>query len=604
MDLADISAAPRTITFDPTAFAAAQTITLRAGQLQLEPTSGVIAIDGPAAALTVSGGHASGVFRIASNVTATLTGLTITGGSTTGSGGGLANQGTAMLQGCTIGGNTAAYGGGLWTDASATLTDCTVSGNSASESGAGVWNYGSATLIGCTVSGNTAATLGGGVFNYAGTATLTGCTVSGNTATGGGGLDGRTGRAMLEDTIVAGNIGPGGASDIAGVGVTGKYSLIGPGGSGGIAGGSDGDIVLASLDAIDLAPLANNGGPTRTMALLPGSAAINAGNNALDADSDGVILPSDQRGTGFPRVVGGTADIGAYEYPFLTTRISLSAPGGATSTFGQMVTFTATVVVIDGGTGVLAGSVEFFDGRTPLGSVALDGSGRASLTTSALGLGPRSITATYSGNAQSTASAAGAVSVSVIQDGSQVVLVPHAVLKKKKVVALDLVATIEPLAPGGGVPTGSVTFEVKQKKKVKVLGTAPLVVGEATLAVKPKGVLKKSITIVYGGDPDFRASAVSVTLSSRSLTTRVRPMAFGRAGRPALRWLAGEAPAAKRDGDRLMPLHEPDSSRTAAAWRHRSSTSPAEPRRRARGPRSSPRRKGRHELRHDAGRTE
>ena len=134
-----------------------------------------------------------------------------------------------------------------------------------------------------------------------------------------------------------------------------------------------------------------------------------------------------------------------------------------------------------------AGSVEFFDGGTPLGSVALDGSGRASLTTSALGLGSRSITATYGGNARSTASASGAISVSVIQDGSQVVLVPHAVLKKKKVVSLDLEATIEPLAPGGGVPTGTVTFELKQKKKVKVLGTAPLVGGEATLAVKPKG---------------------------------------------------------------------------------------------------------------------
>ena len=79
-------------------------------------------------------------------------------------------------------------------------------------------------------------------------------------------------------------------------------------------------------------------------------------------------------------------------------------------------------------------------------------------------------------------------------------------LKKKKVVSLDLEASIEPLAPGGGVPTGTVTFELKQKKKVKVLGTVALVGGEATLAVKPKVVLKKSITIVYGGDADFRAS--------------------------------------------------------------------------------------------------
>ena len=55
-----------------------------------------------------------------------------------------------------------------------------------------------------------------------------------------------------------------------------------------------------------LAPLANNGGPTRTQALLPGSPAINAGSNPLN-------LTTDQRGAGFPRVVGPVADIGAYE---------------------------------------------------------------------------------------------------------------------------------------------------------------------------------------------------------------------------------------------------------------------------------------------------
>jgi hypothetical protein len=55
-----------------------------------------------------------------------------------------------------------------------------------------------------------------------------------------------------------------------------------------------------------LLPLADNGGPTRTHALRAGSPAEDAGNNASGD-------PSDQRGTGFPRVIGPSADIGAFE---------------------------------------------------------------------------------------------------------------------------------------------------------------------------------------------------------------------------------------------------------------------------------------------------
>jgi hypothetical protein len=60
--------------------------------------------------------------------------------------------------------------------------------------------------------------------------------------------------------------------------------------------------------------LAGNGGPTETMALLAGSAAIDAGNNALAFDRwRGHVLSTDQRGPGFPRIVNGGVDIGAFE---------------------------------------------------------------------------------------------------------------------------------------------------------------------------------------------------------------------------------------------------------------------------------------------------
>jgi hypothetical protein len=63
---------------------------------------------------------------------------------------------------------------------------------------------------------------------------------------------------------------------------------------------------LVGVDPL-LGPLQDNGGLSRTHALLPGSPAIDTGSNPLG-------LAYDQRGEGFPRVVEPAADMGAYEY--------------------------------------------------------------------------------------------------------------------------------------------------------------------------------------------------------------------------------------------------------------------------------------------------
>jgi hypothetical protein len=62
-----------------------------------------------------------------------------------------------------------------------------------------------------------------------------------------------------------------------------------------------------------LSPLQNNGGSTFTHALLPNSPAINAGSNALAVDFNNQPLSTDQRGTGFPRIINGRVDMGAFE---------------------------------------------------------------------------------------------------------------------------------------------------------------------------------------------------------------------------------------------------------------------------------------------------
>ena len=72
-----------------------------------------------------------------------------------------------------------------------------------------------------------------------------------------------------------------------------------------------------------LAPLGNYGGPTQTMALLPGSPAIDAGNNALIPAG----VTTDQRG--LPRIVDGTVDIGAFESSGFT--IAVTSGSGQTA---------------------------------------------------------------------------------------------------------------------------------------------------------------------------------------------------------------------------------------------------------------------------------
>ena len=237
------------------------------------------------------------------------------------------------LTDCSISGNYAAGGGGVANNGTATLTDCSISGNYAN-GGGGLSNIGDVptlTLTACTISGNLAQ-YGGGLYNGIGYGnapmlTLTNCTVSGNSATdGGGGLyqpaypNYASGVATLTDTIVAGNTGPYSASDISGTAasqVTGSYNLIGVGGSGGITGGSGGNVVLTSLTGLGLAPLGIYGGPTETMALLPGSVAIGAG-TAVSG------VTTDQRGA--PRPTAGATDIGAFQDQGYNLAVSSGSP--------------------------------------------------------------------------------------------------------------------------------------------------------------------------------------------------------------------------------------------------------------------------------------
>ena len=178
---------------------------------------------------------------------------------------------------------------------------------------------GDLTVINSTIADNSADT-GGGIASESSLTTVN-STIAYNDVTSvgvGGGLDVIAGTAILDNTIVALNtIGTGStasASDIAGTAATASaYNLIGTGGSGGLTNGTNGNQVGVANPG--LGPLADNGGPTQTIALVTGSPAIDTGNNALAVDpTTGQPLATDQRGPGFVRIVNGTVDIGAYEF--------------------------------------------------------------------------------------------------------------------------------------------------------------------------------------------------------------------------------------------------------------------------------------------------
>ena len=255
---------------------------------------------------TAIGGNGGGIFAF---TTATLSGSTVRGNSADRNGGAI-NAVTASLTNTTVSGNSAGISGGGMYASTATLTRSTFSGNSTGSNGGGILADREATLTNCTVSGNSAGQSGGGL--YTPEATLTNCTVAENLAIEGGGLDHDSlGPSItLRNTIVALNsalFGP----DMSGVFTSLGHNLIGIGNAS-FTHGVNGDIVGTSVNPIDpkLGSLALNGGPTKTMALLAGSKAIDKGDNAA-------LPATDQRG--FPRKKDGNGDgvavvdIGAFE---------------------------------------------------------------------------------------------------------------------------------------------------------------------------------------------------------------------------------------------------------------------------------------------------
>jgi hypothetical protein len=251
-----------------------------------------------------------GGIQNANNGSTTISRSTISGNTAQRTGGGIFNaDGKVLVAESTLSGNTADFGGGIYvltpTDDTTTISNSTISGNTAPLGGAGIFTFSGQTVIqfSTVTENNSNDFAGSGVVTWG---------------------DPSFALTAIRSTIIAGNH----HTDVA---VTGGfvdtfdslgYNVIGVGSID--AFDDPGDMVIGSNDP-GLAPLADNGGPTLTHALLAGSPAIDAGDPDFDpANPDGNpmtddAVPYDQRGGPFVRVFDGAGmdgariDIGAYE---------------------------------------------------------------------------------------------------------------------------------------------------------------------------------------------------------------------------------------------------------------------------------------------------
>ena len=279
-----------------------------------------VTIDGPAdRGITLDGDGVTNIFIVTSTGGLTLRNATLTGGHATS--GAIATLGTLRVENSTITGNHSVE-----------------AGSAGDGFGGGIRHIsGNLTVVNTTISGNIADRRGGGIGSPSagsGSITLIHTTVTGNTSpdehAGGIYVSGSSTEVVLQNSIIAGNS----ASTKANCEfLTTNTSYLGTN----LLGDTDclprpEDIVAA--DPI-LGPLSDNGGPTRTHALLPGSPAIET---AVQACSG---TPVDQRYVTRPQ--GSACDIGAFEFQgFVTPPLAIDA-GGTVSPKSGVAFVTGTI---------------------------------------------------------------------------------------------------------------------------------------------------------------------------------------------------------------------------------------------------------------------
>lgn len=363
-----------TITFDATAFATAQTITLTSGEIVISSN----AIVQGTGLITLNGNAASRIFHI-SGATAILSDLTLTNGSHATSWGGalnVVNASVVTLERCTVSNSTSALqGGGIYVNnGTLNVVSSTISGNTATTVGGGAIATGTSVanatvnVTNSTISGNMGTNGGAMLFGSNAVVSLLHTTVTNNTSAQGPNVWSGGGAVTVANSLIAANQINTGHADVGGAFTSNGGNLIGDGGPAtGFTHGTNNDQVGNGAAPINplLGPLQDNGGPTLTHMILNGSPAINAGLVAnLPIDTN------DQRGYPNLRQRGPAPDAGAIEaFAFEPTLTVATTDEDVQSTSGLVITANTA----DGGltthyqiTSILNGTLYQNDGTTTI----------------------------------------------------------------------------------------------------------------------------------------------------------------------------------------------------------------------------------------------
>ena len=451
---------------------------------QLEIGSSVT-IDGAGHNVTISGNNAVRVFHIDSGATAALKNLTIANGKMTatgplGYGGGIFNDGSLMIMNSTLADNNATTGGAIYNNAARTLTvtNSTISNNNANGGGIYISAGALATITNSTFSGNHG--IGGGIVNWSATSTV-------------------------KNTIIANS-----AAD------ENCYSFgvaFAAGSTHNLADDATCGASFTNSPSILLGALGNYGGSTQTLALLPGSAAINAGDSAgcNSLDQRGVTRPA-------------ACDIGAFESQGFT----LTKTGGDSQSTMINTAFTNPLTL---------SVTSAFSEPVNNGQVTFTGPSSGASTnptvnnaTVASGGVSRTVTAnsTTGGPYNVTASAAGATDINFM-------------LSNQAATTTALTSDLNPSTFGASVTftaipsagTGTVTFKDNGTNIIGCVGLS-LSAGKATCAISTLAVGTHPITAVYSGDAIYAGSTsntvnqvVNPVSTTTALTSDLNPSTFG-----------------------------------------------------------------------------
>jgi CSLREA domain-containing protein len=447
------------------------------------------------------GGHGGGISIMSPAATVILTNSTVSGNfsggsllGTKGFGGGVMDQGVLLMTGSTISSNIGkGPGGGLMVQGS-----------------------GAARLSNSTVSDNFSQAGGGGIYNDSSTSlSLTNCTISNNRADSGQGVL-TNASTRIRNTVIAGNgLVAGGTSDVIGPFNSQGHNLIGKSdGSSGFTNGVNSDQVgtIASPVNALLGPLANNGGPTSTHPLLPGSPAIDAGDNCVTlsthcGDANLPVLTTDQRGTGFSRLVNTSVDIGAFE----SRGFSIAATSGSGQSREIYLTFSSPLVAtvssafgepVAGGlvlfSAPLTGASGTFSGGSTTATITIDGLGRATTPDFTANPVPGSYSVSSSIYGSSTSTSFSLTNTK----GSTATVLTSSVNPSDFGESVTFTATV---TSAGGTPTGTVQF----REGPDLFGTPVTCVAgaghtcTAQISTSSLGVGTHNISAEYSGDANF-----------------------------------------------------------------------------------------------------